>query len=48
MLLEVMSISKTPRMLGLALAVAIATAIVAITVAFFALGPVILKMTSAA
>jgi preprotein translocase subunit Sec61beta len=43
-----MNISNTPRMLGLAVAVAIAVAIVAITAAIFALGPVILTMTSAA
>jgi len=43
-----MNISNTPRMLGLAIAVGIATAIVAIAVAIFALGPVILTMTSAA
>ena len=48
MLLKAMSGPNTSRMLGLALAVAIAVAIVAIAVAIFALGPVILTMTSAA
>lgn len=46
--LKAMSCPNTPRMLGLALVVAIAVAIVAIAVAIFALGPVILTMTSAA
>lgn len=48
MLLKAMSSPNTPRMLGLALVVAIAVAIVAIAMAIFALGPVILTMTSAA
>jgi hypothetical protein len=48
MLLKAMSSPNTSRMLGLALAVAIAVAIVAIAVAIFALGPVVLTMTSAA
>jgi len=48
MLLKAMSSPNTSRMPGLALAVAIAVAIVAIAVAIFALGPVILTMTSAA
>jgi hypothetical protein len=43
-----MNISNTQRILGLAIAVGIAAVIVAIAVAIFALGPVILTMTSAA
>ncbi|MGA8292684.1 MAG: hypothetical protein WB820_09285 [Rhodoplanes sp.] len=46
--MKAMSSPNTPRMLGLALVVAIAVAIVAIAMAIFALGPVILTMTSAA
>ena len=47
MLLKAMSNPNTSHMLGLALSVAIAVAIVATAVAIFALGPVILTMTSA-
>jgi hypothetical protein len=40
--------SKTPRLLGLAVVVAIAVVIVAVAVMFFALGPAILTMMASA
>ena len=44
MLKKIMRNSKTPRLLGLAVVVAIAVVIVAVAVMFFALGPAILTM----